>query len=94
MNTTDKAYDGQNIVTVDIISSSGNFCSWNLLHIKLFCIYCKRGYLRVGEIYTCYAVSLKPSKIHTRARFKTQNFKVVNHALVYCLTIENFYTEK
>lgn len=57
MNTADKAYDGQNIVTVDIISSSGNFCSWNLLHIKLFCIYCKRGYLRVGEIYTCYAVS-------------------------------------
>lgn len=34
-----------------------------ILQVGFSPVYCKSGYVRVGEIYTIYAVSLKPRKI-------------------------------
>lgn len=44
------------------------------------------------EIYTSYAVSLKPRKIPTRVWLKYKNLRVVNHATAYlhsCLLFEH-----
>lgn len=45
----------------------------------------KSGYLRMEEIYTSYAVSLKPRKIPTRVWLKFKNLRVVNHTNAYLL---------
>lgn len=72
----DTAYDPWRLIKVMVNENKGDDpivnLSWTMDCQRVITIthsvcsnfmYCKSGYLRMGEIYASYAVSLKPSKI-------------------------------